>query len=426
MTLNNNPPEPFAMADINILVVDDIEQNLIAIEALLTRPGIRVLKASSGPAALEILLVEEIALALVDVQMPEMDGFELAELIRGSDRTSTVPLIFLTAAAREPSASFRGYEAGAVDFLYKPIDGPVLRSKVNVFVELYEQKKRLSQQLEELRQSLYLNEMFTAVLGHDLRNPLSAVMNGAALLKIISEDPKITLAAERIQSSGKRMAKMVDQLLNVARIRSVGFELQLMDTDYEMLCRTIVDELRGSEEDRIRLKTTGEVKGMVDIDRFSQVMSNLLGNALQHGKPGTAIDLHIDGSGAGVIRLCVHNEGGIPREQLETIFEPFHLGAENRRSAQGLGLGLYIVKQFVEAHGGQVQVFSDEKESTSFDITMPRDGATKPAEAGLAQAVANGRPAFRKPGQVNSGPVLAPRHDVSALKPVTDTGDQRA
>jgi two-component system sensor histidine kinase/response regulator len=397
MTFNNNPPEPFAMADINILVVDDIEQNLIAIEALLTRPGIRVLKASSGPAALEILLVEDIALALVDVQMPQMDGFELAELIRGSDRTRTVPLIFLTAAAREPSASFRGYEAGAVDFLYKPIDGPVLRSKVNVFVELYEQKKRLSRQLEELRQSLYLNEMFTAVLGHDLRNPLSAVMNGAALVKIISDDPKITLAADRIQSSGKRMAKMVDQLLNVARIRSVGFELQLMDTDYEMLCRTIVDELRGSEEDRIRLKTTGEVKGMVDIDRFSQVMSNLLGNALQHGKPGTAIDLHIDGSSAGVIRLCVHNEGVIPIEQLETIFEPFHLGIENRRSAQGLGLGLYIVKQFVEAHGGTVQVFSDEKEGTAFDVTMPRGGAAKaakpatPAEGGLAQAVANVR-----------------------------------
>jgi two-component system sensor histidine kinase/response regulator len=395
MTLNNNPPEPFAMADINILVVDDIEQNLIAIEALLTRPGIRVLKAGSGPAALEILLVEEdIALALVDVQMPEMDGFELAELIRGSDRTRTVPLIFLTAAAREPSASFRGYEAGAVDFLYKPIDGPVLRSKVNVFVELHDQKKRLSRQLEELRQSLYLNEMFTAVLGHDLRNPLSAVLNGAALLKIISDDPKITLAADRIQSSGRRMAKMVDQLLNVARIRSVGFELQLMDTDYEILCRTIVDELRGSEEDRIRLKTTGEVKGMVDIDRFSQVMSNLLGNALQHGKPGTAIDLHIDGSSAGVIRLCVHNDGVIPPEQLETIFEPFHLGAENRRSTQGLGLGLYIVKQFIEAHGGLVQVFSDEKEGTSFDVTMPRDGVTKPAETGLAQAVANALPAF--------------------------------
>lgn len=384
------------MADINILVVDDIEQNLIAIEALLTRPGIRVLKAESGPAALEILLVEEIALALVDVQMPEMDGFELAELIRGSDRTRTVPLIFLTAAAREAGASFRGYEAGAVDFLYKPIDGAVLRSKVNIFVELYEQKKRLSRQLEELRQSLYLNEMFTAVLGHDLRNPLSAVMNGSALLKAISTDPKVTLAADRIQSSGKRMAKMVDQLLNVARIRSVGFELNLTEFDYEALCMTIVEELRGSEEDRIRIESAGDLKAQVDVDRFSQVMSNLLSNALQHGKPGSMVDLRIDGSDARAIRVCVHNEGAIPREHLGTIFEPFHLGPENRRSAQGLGLGLYIVKQFVEAHGGEVQVFSDEKEGTSFDVVMPRDGlGAKAMESGKfsAESLASGLPA---------------------------------
>jgi two-component system sensor histidine kinase/response regulator len=389
MTLNNNPLESFAMADINILVVDDIEQNLIAIEALLVRPGIRVLKASSGPEALEILLAEEIALALVDVQMPQMDGFELAELIRGSDRTRTVPLIFLTAAAREPSASFRGYEAGAVDFLYKPIDGAILRSKVNVFVELYEQKKRLSRQLEELQQSLYLNEMFAAVLGHDLRNPLTAVMNGASLLKIISEDPKVTLAAERIQNSAQRMAKMVEQLLNVARIRSVGFELQLTDTVYDTLCMTIIDELRGSGEGRIDLKTTGSIKGKMDVDRFSQVMSNLLSNALQHGRADAPIELHIDGSDNHVIRVSVRNEGIIPPEQLETIFEPFHLGIANRRSAQGLGLGLYIVKQFVEAHGGQVQVFSDETEGTSFDLTMPRDGIgfIRPVEAGLMPSV---------------------------------------
>ena len=390
------------MADINILVVDDIEQNLIAIEALLTRPGIRVLKAESGPAALEILLVEEIALALVDVQMPQMDGFELAELIRGSDRTRTVPLIFLTAAAREPSASFRGYEAGAVDFLYKPIDGAILRSKVNIFVELYEQKKRLSRQLEELRQSLYLNEMFAAVLGHDLRNPLSAVMNGSALLKAISTDPKVTQAADRIQSSGKRMAKMVDQLLNVARIRSVGFELHLTESDYETLCTTIVEELSGSDENRIHIETAGDLKALVDVDRFSQVMSNLLGNALQHGEADSAIDLRIDGSDAYAIRICVRNEGAIPREYLGTIFEPFHLGSENRRSAQGLGLGLYIVKQFVEAHGGEVQVFSDEKEGTSFDVVMPRDGVGSKAMESAKFAAKSGQSGSTASPQMSS------------------------
>ncbi|RYE63578.1 MAG: response regulator, partial [Oxalobacteraceae bacterium] len=156
--------------DIHILVVDDVEQNLVAIEALLTRPGVTVLKADSGVAALEILLVQEVALILLDVQMPNMNGFELAELVRGNPHTRHIPLIFVTAAINEPQRSFRGYQAGAVDFLHKPVEPDVLRSKVNVFVELFAQKKQLSAQLDELRQALHVNEMFTAVLGHDLRN----------------------------------------------------------------------------------------------------------------------------------------------------------------------------------------------------------------------------------------------------------------
>src|SRR5207342_1172981 len=114
-------------ADTQVLIVDDVPQNLVAIAALLARPGVKVLQARSGTEALEILLVEEVALALVDVQMPQMDGFELAELIRGSERTRHTPLIFLTASASDPSRTFRGYEAGAVDFLHKPIDPQVLR-----------------------------------------------------------------------------------------------------------------------------------------------------------------------------------------------------------------------------------------------------------------------------------------------------------
>jgi len=200
----------FVNAPINILVVDDIQQNLTALEALLARPGLRLLSASSGAAALELLLVHEVALALVDVQMPAMDGFELAELIRGSERTRAIPLIFLTAATREPSYSFRGYEAGAVDFLYKPIDAKALLSKVQVFVELYQQKRQLSQQLEALQRALHLNEMFTAVLGHDLRTPLSVVMNGAMLLPLMTDNPKVTQTASRIESSARRMALMVD------------------------------------------------------------------------------------------------------------------------------------------------------------------------------------------------------------------------
>mgnify|MGYP002136440084 CR=1 FL=1 len=131
------------------LLVDDVEENLIALEALLQRDGLDILKAQSGPEALELLLAhDDVALALLDVQMPEMNGFELAELIRGSERTRHIPLIFMTAGSREQNWQFRGYESGAVDFLYKPIDPHMLTNKASVFFELHRRKQALAHELD--------------------------------------------------------------------------------------------------------------------------------------------------------------------------------------------------------------------------------------------------------------------------------------
>jgi CheY-like chemotaxis protein len=266
---------PALAPDIHLLVVDDVQQNLVAIEALLARPGLRILKAASGVDALEILLVQEVALILLDVQMPNMDGFELAELVRGNPQTKTIPLIFMTAAINEPQRSFRGYQAGAVDFLYKPVDPDVLRSKVNVFVEMFAQKKQLSAQLEELREALRVNEMFTAVLGHDLRNPLAAVLNGAELLLLMSSEKKVGAVATRIRSSAQRMEKMVSQLLDVARIRSGGVELELAPGDYQQVCRRIADELRqAGHGNPVQIECAGSAQGVFDPHRIGQVLSN--------------------------------------------------------------------------------------------------------------------------------------------------------
>ncbi|MES2740151.1 MAG: hybrid sensor histidine kinase/response regulator [Pseudomonadota bacterium] len=363
-------------APIHILVVDDVPQNLIAAQALLARPGIAILTASSGAAALELLLVKEVALALIDVQMPHMDGFELAELIRGSERTRAIPLIFLTAATREPSYSFRGYDAGAVDFLFKPIDGKALISKVNVFVELYQQKLTMSAQLAELRRALHLNEMFTAVLGHDLRTPLSVLMNGATLLPLMTDQPKVIATATRMQASARRMARMVDQLLDLARIRSGGMQLRCGEHDYVELCQAMVDELQGAERDepagRIVLSQRGDTRGVLDRGLFSQVLSNLLSNALHHGAEGAPVLLDIDAGAPQRVVLTVANQGAIAPASLPLIFEPFHQGGDSRGGAQGLGLGLYTVRTFVQAHGGQVTVESDAQRGTVFRVDMPR------------------------------------------------------
>src|SRR6202051_1908082 len=193
---------------IKCLLVDDLEENLLALCALLQRDDVELLTARSGAEALELLLVHDVALALLDVQMPKMDGFELAELMRGSERTREVPIIFITAAARDQHRLFAGYKSGAVDFLYKPIEPHILENKADVFFRLHRQKRQLAQQLQEQTETLRLNEMFTAVLGHDLRNPLSAILMAAHMVQHQTDDETVRGTAKRIVMSGKRMTRM--------------------------------------------------------------------------------------------------------------------------------------------------------------------------------------------------------------------------
>ena len=165
---------------IKCLLVDDVPENLVALEALLASDRVEVLKAQSGPQALELLLNHpDVALALLDVQMPDMNGFELAELIRGSERTRHIPLIFITAGSREQTWQFRGYESGAVDFLYKPVDPSMLRSKANVFFELHERRRALAQQLEARTEAL--REFNLALVQHpELRAVVLPLGDGVA------------------------------------------------------------------------------------------------------------------------------------------------------------------------------------------------------------------------------------------------------
>ena len=378
------PEDDSVTAPIHILVVDDIAQNLVAAEAVLARPGIVILKASSGAQALELLLTHEVALALIDVQMPQMDGFELAELMRGSERTRGIPLIFLTAASREPSYSFRGYEAGAVDFLYKPIDVKALQSKVAVLVQLFQQKRELSAQLDELKHALHLNELFTAVLGHDLRTPLSVVMNGAMLLPMMSDHPKVIVTAQRIESSAKRMARMVDQLLDLARIRSGTMELRTSTHDYLALASAIVEECEtAGQAPLVEVSSVGELHGQCDAGLLSQVISNLLCNAITHGEAGTPVQLALDGRAADCIELRIANRGVIPAALLPTLFEPFQQAGEKRRTGQGLGLGLYTVNMFVKAHGGTLELSSTATQGTLATVRIPRQCQVR-VQAGLA------------------------------------------
>lgn len=361
------------MSLIKVLAVDDVPENLVALEALLRRPGLSILPARSGTEALELLLVHEVALALIDVQMPEMDGFELAELMRGAPRTSRVPIIFITAAPHDRGRLFRGYEAGAVDFLHKPIEPHVLQSKVDVFVDLYRHKQRLGEQVELLQQALQLNETFAAVLGHDLRGPLGTITAAASLVASRPPEPAAQRAAARILRCCERMTRLIEHLLCYSRARlGQAIAVEPQPADMMALCASILDEQEHRGAERVHLQCRGDPNGRWDRDRMTQVLSNLIGNALRHGVPETPIVVEVDGSRRDEVRLSVRNQGVIPPEILPHIFEPFRTTASGRTASDGFGLGLYIVQKFVEAHQGTVAAASSPAAGTSFEVRLPR------------------------------------------------------
>jgi two-component system sensor histidine kinase/response regulator len=354
------------------LLVDDLEENLLALSAVLRRDDVEILTARSGPEALEILLAHDVALALVDVQMPEMDGFELAELMRGSERTRHIPIIFVTAASREPSRAFKGYHAGAVDFLYKPIDPLILESKARVFFDLYRHRLALAEELRQRTETLRLNEMFTAVLGHDLRNPLHAILTGAFMLQHRSDDPAVHETAARILSSGQRMTKMIADMLDLTRARLAGgIPLNRSTADLAAVVDRVVQEARTAHPARVvEVCVEGDLTGEWDVDRLQQVASNLVGNAIQHGENAAPIVVRLNGSSSDHVVLSVANAGVIPPEILPSIFDPFHSG--RRGGGDGLGLGLYIVQQIAEAHHGTIGVDSKPASGTVFTVRIPR------------------------------------------------------
>ncbi|CAB5703944.1 Bacteriophytochrome [Delftia tsuruhatensis] len=362
---------------VKCLIVDDIAENLVAIEALLQRDGIEFLKAQSGPQALELLLENsDVALALLDVQMPEMNGFELAELIRGSERTRHIPLIFMTAGSREHNWQFRGYESGAVDFLYKPIDPHMLATKANVFFELHQRRQALAQQLQERTEALRVNEMFMAVLSHDLRTPLQSIKAAATVLARQPDSDKVAALAGRVQSSSQRMSLMIEDLLDVTRIRQAGgLALSPQPADLQALLRRTLQEVESAfPQRRLECELQGDLQGCWDGERLCQVLANLVGNAMHHGDPAQPVHVQADGRTADRVSVTVSNGGTIPADLLPTLFNPFRGGERRPGQHQGLGLGLFIAHQIVRSHGGRIDVRSADG-TTSFRVELPRNAS---------------------------------------------------
>jgi two-component system, sensor histidine kinase and response regulator len=359
---------------VKCLLVDDLPENLLALSELLRQDDVEILEARSGTEALEMLLVHDVALAFLDVQMPDMDGFELAELMRGSARTRHIPIIFVTAGARDQHRLFKGYESGAVDFLYKPIESQILRNKAAVFFQLDRQKRQLDHELHERTETLRLNEMFTALLAHDLRNPLNAIVTSAHLIQRISSEPVAKDSAARILSSGQRMSRLIEDMLDLARARvGGGIAVKPQQGEFDVLVGPVVREHQAASPDRnIEVIRSGVLSGQWDPDRIAQVASNLIGNALKHGDPRGPVKVRLDGTHRDKVVFSVENDGVIPAERHAGLFDPFKDGQQRVGRNEGLGLGLYIVQQIVSAHAGSIDVHSEQDLRTIFKVQLPR------------------------------------------------------
>jgi hypothetical protein len=233
--------------------------------------------------------------------------------------------------------------------------------------------------VEELSRAVHISEMFVGILSHDLRNPLSAILGGAQLLGNDVKDPKSARVLSLVISSGERMGRMIEQLLDFTRARlGEGIPLERESADLAELARQIVAESKSASPSSVlRLTTEGDTAGAWDRDRIFQIVSNLVGNAVEHGLASGEIDVVVDGTNSDRVTLAVGNQGAIPPHLLPVIFNPFRGTLQKRGKSKGLGLGLYVARQIALAHGGELDVVSTPAR-TLFTLGLPRSavGAT--------------------------------------------------
>lgn len=371
-----------------LLIVDDLPENLLALDALVRGPGRIVFQATSADAALALMLEHEFALAILDVQMPGMNGFELAEMMRSTERTRHIPIIFVSAAGREMDYAFRGYESGAVDFLQKPLDGYVVISKVNVFVDLHRHRKALKHEMDalaaahrELERAVRMRDDFMSMVSHELRTPLNTLYLETQVRKLhLSrgnmahfEADKLPAMIERDQRQIQNMVRLIDDMLDVTRLRSGALSIQPRHVDLSALARGVVESLAQQAEaagSELQLVAPTPVEGSWDEFRIEQVLTNLLTNALRYGG-GKPVMVEVAAAG-GSATMTVRDQGmGIAVEDQERIFEQFERTDDSRKRAAGLGLGLFITRQIVRAHGGEVRVCSTLGEGSLFTVSLP-------------------------------------------------------
>lgn len=384
---------------VSILMVDDDPANLLALHAILEPLGQRMVQAQSGTEALRCLLENDFAVILLDVRMPDMNGFEAAAMIRSRPRSRSTPIIFLTGSEKSNDAMFEGYSAGAVDYLMKPAAPTVLRSKVEVFIELAATRLNLEQQVREreavARELERLNDLlaqgnqelaeanqeldaFCAAVSHDLRTPLSQMMGFAQLLEMTAAHkltPTEQQYVQRVLSVGQSMNDMVMDFLAFARVGSVP--LQRVPVDMTALVHGVAGQqtehaLRNDAERHIEWQIGDLPPADGDEHMLRHVWTNLVSNALKYSRNSRPTLIKVAGRTASDehIYTVTDNGVGFDTDQAHRLFAAFsRLHPQN--SFEGIGIGLSSVKRIVVKHGGRVWAESTPGQGATFHFALP-------------------------------------------------------
>ena len=368
------------MKDPALLIVDDIEENLLSVEAVLQPLGHRILRASSGEEALRHLLKEQVGVIVLDVQMPGLDGFETAREIKQRERTSDIPIVFLTAMGGEVDQRLRGYAAGGVDYLAKPVDPDVLRAKVAVFLELHmataalrAQGEELARRTQELERANADLEQFSYVASHDLQEPLRTI---AGYLELLVDqmgeqlDDEARGWIDRAGAAAGRMHTMITDLLTYARAGSGGAPPEVVDLD--AATNTAVEALAGAVRETaasIDVQPLGQARAVrVDVER---VLQNLIGNALKYGgdePPAVRVTAE---RGERHVTVAVCDNGiGVAEADLGRVFGRFERVHDD--PYPGTGLGLAVCRRLVERAGGQIVMRrNDPAPGVTVEFSLP-------------------------------------------------------
>lgn len=371
--MNNKP---------KILIVDDKPQNLVALRTVLRDLDIELIEAKGGNEALKHTLHHNFALALLDIQMPEMDGYELASILREEEKTAHMPFIFISAVYTDNLNVFKGYEKGAFSFITKPFQPEILINKVKFFIDKHQQEIALVKLNEELQsKNQELDEMykelesFSYSVSHDLKAPLRSIHGYSQILK---EDHSYNLNDEGkevlnvISENALRMGKLIDSLLNLSRLGRKG--MTETDVDINTIVSKVIEELKGLTPQKIpawQIHNLLPAKG--DMELLRQVFFNLISNAVKYSskKEKPVVEIGCIEDRNGFITYYVKDNGaGFNMEyknKLFGVFQRLHKVSE----FDGIGIGLAIVQRIIARHGGQVWAEGEEDKGATFYFSLP-------------------------------------------------------